>query len=106
MVALTLGKLMAEQTVNAEVKQGIQWLGYLSQDTSSLVRKLALQSIGKVRSESVIPLLQSALQDPDMEVIAIASAIMQTYKGCASSSNSAKANLPENSALKVQKQPE
>jgi len=72
-----------------------------------LVRKLAIKSLGKVRSTSVVPVLQLALQDPDMEVIAVASAIISNYKSEAvSSSEFVTEKLPNNSALKAQQGPE
>ncbi|MFB6276908.1 MAG: HEAT repeat domain-containing protein [Halothece sp.] len=88
------------------MEKGIQWLGTLSQDSDSWVRKQAIQSLGKVHSQAAVPFLQLALQDPDMEIVAIASAIMQTYKGYTFSANSARENLPKNSALKAEEQPE
>jgi len=106
MAAVVLGKLMAEKPVDAEVKKGIQWLGTLSQDSDSWVRKQAIQSLGKVGSQAAVPFLQSALQDPDLEIVAMASAIMQSYKGYGASADSARENLPSNSALKAQQPPD
>jgi HEAT repeat protein len=99
-VAFALGQLSAQNTVNDEVKQAIDCLGNLSQDPSNFVRKQAVQSLGKIPSELVIPQLQLALYDADMEVVAIASAAMERYKGYAVSSS--EKNLPKNSALKVE----
>jgi len=100
-VALALGRLIAGKTVNRDVEQAIHCLGTLSRDRASSVRKQAIQALGKVRSQSVVPYLQLALQDPDLEVTSLANLIMQTYKSSASGSvNSSPKPLPENSALK------
>jgi len=104
-VALTFGQLIAEKTVDHEVKQALEQLGTLSCDRAPLVRQCAVQSLGKIRSEAVIPFLTRALQDRDLDVVASASAILNNYKADPGpSANSYEPTLPENSARKAQNQ--
>lgn len=104
-VALTFGQLIAEKTVNEQVKQALQHLGNLSWDRAPLVRQCAVQALGQIRSETVIPFLTRALQDPDLNVVASASAILNNYKtDPGPSATASESNLPENSALKAQNQ--
>jgi len=103
--AVAFGKMIAEQKVNTEVEQVIEQLGTLSRDRASLVRQCAVHSLGKICSETVIPFLTRALQDPDLEVVATASTILDHYKTYPGpSANSSEPTLPENSALKEQNQ--
>lgn len=81
------------------MKQGIESLGELQRDRAFWVRKLAVKSLGKIRSEAVIPYLKLAQKDTDIEVVKIASEILQNYKGYVATSPK---ELPKNSALKEQ----
>ncbi|PNW33832.1 UNVERIFIED_CONTAM: hypothetical protein BEN50_18575 [Euhalothece sp. KZN 001] len=63
------------------------------------MRKLAVKSLGKIRSKAVIPYLKLAQKDTDIEVVKIASEILQNYKGYVETSPK---ELPKNSALKEQ----
>jgi len=104
-VALTFGQLIAEKTVDDQVEQALQQLGNLSCDRAPLVRQCAVQSLGKIRSEAVIPFLTRALQDADLDVVASASAILNNYKtDPRPSATASEPTLPENSALKAQNQ--
>ncbi|MDR9404241.1 MAG: HEAT repeat domain-containing protein, partial [Halothece sp. Uz-M2-17] len=103
--ALALGQMIADKTVNHEVKQAIDCLAMLTRDRVPQVRQVAVQALGKIRSEDVIPPLTRALRDPDLEIVALASAILQNYKTYAVSSPVVSdEKQPENSALKAQNQ--
>ncbi|MFP3326136.1 HEAT repeat domain-containing protein, partial [Planococcus sp. SIMBA_160] len=53
--ALALGQMIADKTVNHEVKQAIDCLAMLTRDRVPQVRQVAVQALGKIRSEDVIP---------------------------------------------------
>lgn len=104
-MATVLGKTIADQPNSLEVERAITYLEKLSQDSSSLVRKAAVNSLGKIESDRVIPSLELALKDSDLEVVAIASQVLNNYKGnptMASKPKKAAQNLPQNVALKNQ----
>lgn len=102
LVAVVLGKIIAGQTPCLELERAITYLEKLSQDRSSLVRKAAIKSLGKIESDRVVPSLELALKDSDLEVVAIASQILQNYKRnpMASKSQKTAQTLPPNVALK------
>lgn len=104
LVAVVLGTIIADQTARLEVESAITYLEKLSQDSSSLVRKAALQSLGKIESDRAIPSLELALKDSDLGVVAIASQILQHYKRnpMASKQQKAAQTLPPNATLKNQ----
>ncbi len=52
----------------------------LAQDVDSNIRRSAIISLGKIKSEKVIPLLEKALQDSDPKVIQAASAALVNFK--------------------------
>ncbi|MFW6316279.1 MAG: HEAT repeat domain-containing protein [Cyanobacteriota bacterium] len=101
LVATVLGKTIADQPSNLEVEKAITYLEELSQDSSSLVRKAAVKSFGNIKSNRAIPTLELALRDADLEVVAIASQILQSYKSWMNP-KSKKVDLPPNVALKEQ----
>ncbi|WP_171814922.1 HEAT repeat domain-containing protein [Halothece sp. PCC 7418] len=101
--AVAFGEIIAQKTVNDEVKRAIEHLGVLTRDRAPLVRQCAVTALGKIRSEAVIPSLTQALQDPDLEIVATASAILQHYKTySASPPQSSPQPLPANTTLKSQ----
>lgn len=79
-VSLELGKLAAYRPVNAQVQQAIEMLGQLSRDFEASVRQAAVESLGTIPSQWVIPFLQMALRDADAEVVKTASAALERYK--------------------------
>ncbi len=97
MVALTLGRLIAGKTVNRDIEQALSCLGMLSRDRASLVRKKAIQALGKINSPLVTSHLERALKDADPEVVSVASHTIQNYKRAAIAQSSQK-QLPRNSA--------
>lgn len=100
-VAVVLGKMIASQAPNSEVEQAIPHLETLSQDSSSRVRKLAVNALGKVKSDRVIPSLELALKDSDLEVVAIANQSLQNHKrDLDGKGKKAAKTLPANVALK------
>lgn len=104
LVAVVLGRMIADQTSGVEVKRAINYLEELSQDHASLVRKAAVKSLGKADADRAIPSLELALKDADLEVVAIASQILQNYKSnpIARQPQKVTPTLPENVALKNQ----
>lgn len=102
-VALSVGKLIEGKFANNDVKQGINILGKLSQDQSSLVREIAIKSLGKINSELVISFLELALKDTEMKVVSAASAAIAQYKYYSPShQEKIEKTLPKNSAMKAQ----
>ncbi|QDZ41187.1 HEAT repeat domain-containing protein [Euhalothece natronophila Z-M001] len=100
-VALVLGKIITGQRLNLEVEEAIKALETLSQDSSSEVRKLAIKSLGRVFSPKIVPTLELALKDVDLEIIEIASEILQNYKRTLPiTREEGEKTLPENIAIK------
>lgn len=96
-----LGKIITGQRLNLEVEEAIKALETLSQDSSSEVRKLAIKSLGRVFSPKIVPTLELALKDVDLEIIAIASEILQNYKRTLPiTREEGEKTLPENIAIK------
>jgi len=103
-VALAYGEMIAGKTLSPNLEPAFAQLENLSRDRAPLVRKAAIQALGKLRSETVIPFLTPALQDSDLEIVALASQILQNYKTySASTPDFSEKKLPENSALKAQR---
>lgn len=101
--ALTYGHLIANQPVTQEVKQALTDLETLTRDRAPLVRESAVEALGKIRSEAVIPPLTHALKDPDLNIVARATRILQNYKTYSPPAQKVSATpLPANSALKAQ----
>lgn len=103
-VALAYGEMIAGKALRPNLEPAFTQLENLSRDRAPLVRKAAIQALGKIRSETVIPSLTRALQDSDLEIVAIASQILQNYKTySASTPDFSEKKPPENSALKAQR---
>lgn len=100
-VALVLGKLLQGKTITREGEKAIETLGKLGRDRAPSIRKIAIQSLGKVHSDLIIPYLEQGRKDPDMEVVAAASTTLQNYKKTPISASPAHPKeLPKNSALR------
>lgn len=79
-VASALGVIAGSQGIKAEIQRAIPLLGKLSRDSSPLVRRSAVEALGKIKSEAVIPLLSLALRDSDRNVVKAASAALSKFK--------------------------
>jgi hypothetical protein len=79
-VASALGIITGSQGIKAEIQRAIPLLGKLSRDSSPLVRRSAVEALGKIKSEAVIPLLSLALRDSDRNVVKAASAALNKFK--------------------------
>jgi HEAT repeat protein len=79
-VAAAIGRIAAGKPVRAEIEQALPTLGKLSRDSSATVRQAAVESLGNIKSDRVIPLLQQALRDSDRHVVKTASAAIARFK--------------------------
>lgn len=79
-VAIALGKIAKDRSPRFEIIQIIEYLGRLCRDTNADVRKAAIASLGKIKAESVIPLLQQGLRDSNSDVVQAASDAIARYK--------------------------
>ena len=75
-----LGKMAAANALRSDGQRAIETLGKLTQDSNSGVRQAAVESLGMIKSEKVIPLLQQALRDTDGAVAKSASAALNKFK--------------------------
>lgn len=80
LVAASLGKIAASNSLRAEVQRAIPILSQLTQDRVPQVRQKAVEALGNIRSEKVIPLLQKALRDSDGKVVQAAYAAFNKFK--------------------------
>jgi myosin heavy subunit len=79
-VAMALGQIAQDKPPRFEIMQTIEYLGSLCHDSSPEVRKAAIASLGKIKSEKVIPLLQQGLRDSNSDVVQTASNAIACYK--------------------------
>jgi HEAT repeat protein len=79
-VAISLGQLTASRMIGADVQRAIPVLGRLSRDRSSAVRRAAIEALGQIRSEQVIPFLERSLRDTDRQVVKAASWAIAKFK--------------------------
>jgi len=63
-----------------DAQRAIETLGKLAQDYDREVRQTAVEALGMIKSEKVIPLLQKALRDTDSLVAKSASAALNKFK--------------------------
>ena len=75
-----LGKMAAANALRSDGQRAIETLGKLTQDSNSGVRQAAVEALGMIKSEKVIPLLQQALRDTDGAVAKSASAALNKFK--------------------------
>ena len=80
LIASALGKISADKKVDSEIQKAIETLGKLSQDSEALVRKVAVDALGSIKSEKVVPFLKQAMRDSDSSVVKSASSAMTYYK--------------------------
>ncbi|NJK47326.1 HEAT repeat domain-containing protein [Candidatus Gracilibacteria bacterium] len=79
-VAVSLGKLVAEQRAKPHLQQTIAVLGQLSQDPDPSVRQAATIALGESKSAKALPFLKRALRDFDSDVVKSASAAIAQFK--------------------------
>lgn len=87
----TLGDVLSVYGKRIESQAAIATLGKLSRDADPQVRLKAIEALGRVASDKVIPLLKLALRDPDPAVVQAASGAITWYKGFPVRSKPAKA---------------
>ncbi|MDY7015392.1 MAG: HEAT repeat domain-containing protein [Cyanobacteriota bacterium] len=97
-LAAALGKIVRGQPMHAGISQAVETLAVLTQDRSAVVRQAAVEAIAHVKSDSVIPLLQRALRDPDRKVVKAASAAISRFKFYPAKKS--RPRLPANAAQK------
>lgn len=79
-VAVALGKICAEKAVRLEIETAIGALEILASDPEISVRQQAIEALGKIKSEKIIPLLLKGLRDADRDVVQFASIAIQKFK--------------------------
>lgn len=79
-VASALGQIAAHQPTRGEVERLIPILGKLSQDSNIQVKQFAVQALGSIRSQKVLPYLQQALLSPSGSVMKAAHDALQNLK--------------------------
>ncbi|MBD2014396.1 HEAT repeat domain-containing protein [Microcoleus sp. FACHB-53] len=80
LVASSLGNIAAIQSQKPEVQRAIHLLGKLSRSPEPSVRQSAVEALGKIKSESVIPYLKQALRDSAPNVVKLASTAISKFK--------------------------
>ncbi|NJK65464.1 MAG: PBS lyase [Microcoleus sp. SU_5_3] len=80
LAAFGLGRMAAANALRSDSQRAIETLGKLTQDSNSGVRHAAVEALGMIKSEKVIPLLQKALRDTDGAVTKSASAALNKFK--------------------------
>lgn len=78
--AIALGQIARQNSVRSDVERSIPVLGKLTQDTDLKVRLYAVQALGEIRSEKVLPYLEKALQSPSGSVMKAANGAIQNLK--------------------------
>jgi hypothetical protein len=79
-VAIALGQISASHPVRTEIEQAIPVLGKLAQDSNLQVRQFAVQALGMIQSDKVLPYLQQALLSPSTSVMKAANDALQNLK--------------------------
>lgn len=77
--AIALGQAVTGST-RPEVQRAIQALGTLSRDPDAAVRLAAVEALGTIRSDKVIPFLRRAQRDADLNVVEAASVAIHRFK--------------------------
>ncbi|NJS41786.1 HEAT repeat domain-containing protein [Candidatus Gracilibacteria bacterium] len=78
--AVSLGRMAAANALRSDGQRAIETLGKLTQDGNFEVRLAAVEALGTIKSEKVIPLLQKALRDSNSAVAKSASAALNRFK--------------------------
>lgn len=79
-VAIALGNLVEANPKQPEIQQAIPVLGKLSHDRQPEVSRYAVEALGLIRSETVLPYLRSAAKSPISSVSKAASKALQQLK--------------------------
>ena len=79
-VAVSLGQLVASRMVGTDVRRIIPVLDRLSRDPQVHVRCAAVESLGQIRSEQVIPILERSRRDSHPQVVKAASWAIAKFK--------------------------
>ncbi|MGB8688551.1 MAG: HEAT repeat domain-containing protein [Microcoleus sp.] len=78
--AFALGRMAAANALRSDSQRVVETLGKLAQDYAPEVRQTAVEALGMIKSEKVIPLLQKALRDTDGAVAKSASSALNKFK--------------------------
>jgi hypothetical protein len=79
-VATALGQIVSAHPLRGDVERSIPVLGKLTNDPDLKVRLYAVQSLGTIRSEKVLPYLEKALLSPSGSVMKAANSALQNLK--------------------------
>jgi hypothetical protein len=79
-VATSLGQIVGSHPVRGDVERSIPVLGKMTNDSDLKVRLYAVQSLGMIRSEKVLPYLEKALLSPSGSVMQAANTALQNLK--------------------------
>lgn len=80
LVASALGNIAVTQSQKTEVQRAIHLLGKLSRSPELSVRQSAVEALGKIKSESVIPYLKQAIRDSNPNIVKLASTAINKFK--------------------------
>lgn len=78
--AIAIGQIARQNSGRGEVERSIPVLGRLTQDSDLKVRLYAVQALGAIRSEKVLPYLEKALHSPSRSVMKAANGAIQNLK--------------------------
>lgn len=79
-VATSLGRIVSAHPMRGDVERSIPVLGKLTNDSDVKVRLYAVQSLGTIRSQEVLPYLEQALRSPSGSVTKAANRALQNLK--------------------------
>lgn len=79
-VATSLGRIVSAHSMRGDVERSIPVLGKLTNDSDVKVRVYAVQSLGTIRSQEVLPYLEQALRSPSGSVTKAANRALQNLK--------------------------
>ncbi len=79
-LADTLGEIARVNSFRTEVKKALPTLIQLSHDHDPNVRQHAVEALGMIKSDQVIPVLQQALRDSNYAVVRSANAALNKFK--------------------------
>jgi hypothetical protein len=79
-VATSLGRIVSAHSMRGDVERAIPVLGKLTNDSDLKVRVYAVQSLGAIRSQEVLPYLEQALRSPSGSVTKAANRALQSLK--------------------------
>lgn len=79
-VATSLGRIVSAHPMRGDVERSIPVLGKLTNDSDVKVRVYAVQSLGTIRSQEVLPYLERALRSPSGSVTKAANRALQNLK--------------------------